>query len=79
MIEVLGEKNFLMGDTPCIADFILFEHMEFAQKLNEGTTWATYPTLEAYHGRIANLSGLKEFLASDRMIRDTWLPPMVKC
>ena len=68
-VQSLGEKQFLDDDSvPCIADFIFFEHIEYGQKLSDGNVWQTYPTLEAYHNRMANLPGVKEFRASEKFI-----------
>ena len=74
-VACLGQRNFLDSDTiPCIADFIFFEHIEYGQRLSNGTVYQTYPTLEAYHGRMANLQGVKEFRASDKFISDKYTP-----
>ena len=74
-VESLGSKNFLDDEAvPCIADFIFFEHIEYGQKLSDGHVWLAYPTLEAYHNRMANLSGVKEFRASDKFIKDKFTP-----
>lgn len=74
-VTCLGSRNFLDSDTiPCIADFIFFEHIEYGQKLTGGKVWETFPTLEAYHNRMANLPGVKEFRESDKFISDKFTP-----
>ena len=57
------DRKFLTGDKPIIADFILFEHINYANHMNGGKTYKRYPKAEAFHGRMANLPGLKEYLA----------------
>ena len=73
-VKTLGNKKYLNGDKLCIADFIFFEHIEFGQALSDGKTWEKHPTLEAYHSRIANLPGIKEFQASDKFLKDSYYP-----
>ena len=74
-VKSLGEKQFLDSETiPCIADFIFFEHIEYGQKLTGGNVWQTFPSLEAYHSRMAELQGVKEFRASERFISDKYTP-----
>jgi len=53
------DRPFLRGHTPCIADFILFEHINYANHLSENQTYARYPKLEAFHTRVANLPNFK--------------------
>ena len=73
------ERQFLTGDNPSIADFVLFEHIEHANRLTkdqEEKTYNRYPKLEEFHQRMANLPKLKAYLASDKYaaIPDTFLP-----
>ena len=45
------DRQFLTGDSPCIADFVLFEHIEYANHMTkdlEEKTYTRYPKLEAY-------------------------------
>ena len=74
-VKYLGDKKYLTGDKICIADFIFFEHIEFGQALSDGKTWEKYPTLKAYHSRIADLPGVREFRASDKFLKDAYYPP----
>ena len=83
MADHLGAKNYLCGgNVPCIADFILFEHIE-ATIVQTNTTFQRYPHLEAFHKRMANLPGLKEYMASAKWdsIKNIYCPkvPFVKC
>jgi len=79
LVDHLGNKNFLSNaKIPCIADFILFEFMEFAQKVSGNAVYGTHPTLEAFHGRMSNLPGLKEYLASERHITTPYVPGFAK-
>lgn len=76
--ESLGQKNYLDSETtPCIADFIFFEFIEYGLKLTGDNVWQAYPTLEAYHNRMANLPGVKEFRESDKFIKDTYTPDVI--
>ena len=62
-------RQFLTGANPSIADFVLFEHIEYANHLTKEaqseTSYTRYPLLEAYHQRIANLPGLREYLEGE--------------
>ena len=49
-----------------MADFTFFEAVDFYNWASEGKLFATYPTLEAYHKRVASLPKVDEYLASDR-------------
>ena len=45
LVDNMGAKNFLGGADPCIADFILFEMIEFAQKVSGNAVFGTHPTM----------------------------------
>ena len=45
LVDYLGSKKFLEGDTVFLPDFLLFEFVEYAQAINDGVTFQTYPTL----------------------------------
>ena len=60
----LGDKNFVCGGSiPSIADFVLLEHIEYANQARTGCAFAKYPTTKAYHTRMINLKGIKEYRA----------------
>ena len=49
--QLNDDRQFLTGDSPCIADFVLFEHIEYANHMTkdlEEKTYTRYPKLEAY-------------------------------
>ena len=73
------DRQFLTGDSPCIADFVLFEQIEYANHLTkdlEEKTYTRYPKLEAYRNRMAGLPGLSEYLASEQHAATAaaWVP-----
>ena len=74
----LGQKNFLMGVNVALPDFLFFEMIEYAMKLTNNKIFTEYPNLQAYHERIKNLPGLKEYLESDRAFKSVYLPPSAK-
>jgi len=76
LADHLGSKQFLNGEKVCIADFVLFEHIEYTQKLTGGETFSTYPSLEGYHERVKNLPGMKECYASAKAL--PFLPRFAK-
>ena len=76
--QYLGDKQFLTGDEVCLADFVLYEHCNFAQRLTEGKTWERYPKLEAHNQRMSNLPGLKEYLNSERMHDQPYVFPVAR-
>lgn len=75
--KLLGPgKQFLVGNKPIIADFILFEHINFCQQITGGKTFETHPQLQEYHQRMGNLPGLKEYMMGPEFakIKDTYVP-----
>ena len=78
LVDHLGDKKFLEGDTVLLPDFLLFELIEYLQAINGGVTFRTYPTLEAFHNNVKNLPGMKEFYSSKRAIKSPYLPPVAK-
>ena len=69
-------RQFLTGAKPVIADFILFEHINFCQQVTGGKTFETHPDLQAFHERMSNLKGLKEYLQGPAFakVKDTFVP-----
>ena len=64
MSTYLGSKDFLAGgDIPSIADFLVFEHIEYANLISENQVFQRYPTLRDFHGRMASLPSLKRYRA----------------
>ena len=60
--EYLGDKNFLCGDTPSIADFILLETTEYLEKCVPGCIAAAYPKFIEHRNRMQNLPEIKKFM-----------------
>ena len=65
----LGEKPFLVGDYVTFPDFFLFEQVQLFDFICEQGLIKKHPNLGAHNERVANLPGLKEYLASDRCIK----------
>ena len=76
--EYLDDKQFLTGDRVCVADFVLFEHTNFAMKLTDREVFERYPRLEAHNNRMRNLPGLKEYLNSDIFHDEPYVAPYAK-
>jgi glutathione S-transferase len=54
--DLLGEKPFLFGDAPSLADFALFGALH-PLKLTKNELPKEYPRLRAWHMRVAGLAG----------------------
>ena len=72
----LGDNPFLTGNQVCVADFVLFEHTNFAMKLTDREVFERYPKLEAHNNRMRNLPGLKQFLESGKCHDEPYVAPM---
>ena len=73
------DRFYLNGSKPCIADFVLFEHINFVNHLTDATyTW--YPKLEAFHNRMKNSTNMKKYLSGPHHAKtsNNWLPKMAK-
>ena len=60
------DREFVNGANLCYADFVLFEHIEYANQMTKGqaeTPYTKFPKLEAFRNRIAALPGMAEYLA----------------
>ena len=60
-------RKFLTGEKPVIADFILFEHVEYAKHVDPNVTGGNaelIANMHTFHERMANLPGVKEFRES---------------
>lgn len=68
--KFLGEeKEFLVGDYVTFVDFFLFEQIEFFNFACDSELVKKHANLGRYRERMASLSGLKEYLASDRCVK----------
>ena len=78
LVDFMGMNEYMCNGKLSVVDFVVFEHIEMALKLTDNGVFRRYPELEAYHARIKNLPGLKEFYESDRMIKEPFIVPMAK-
>ncbi len=68
--KFLGSKDFIIGDYVTFPDFFIFENIElFDFVCDQGGIISRYPNLGPYRERMANLPGVKEYLASDRSLK----------
>lgn len=68
-----------MGSQPSVADFELFEHIQYTNQLTD-QTYEYYPYLKAFNDRISNQANMKKYLSGPHhaKIKDNWLPTSVK-
>jgi glutathione S-transferase len=62
----IAGKQYLVGNKVNFIDFSYFEFLDVASKLYGVELLAQFPNLKKFHNTIANLKGVKEFLASGR-------------
>ena len=62
--KYLGDKPFLTGAEPCIADFMFWELLDESERMVP-TALAELPTLTAYHKRFAELPAIAKYIAQD--------------
>ena len=60
VIGYLGDKQFLGGDEPCIADFLLFETIDNLAFVADGKPFE-HDTIKNYHDRVSSLPKLADF------------------
>ena len=60
--DYLGNKKFLCGDTPSIADFILLEATEYLEKIVPGCVASALPKLIEHRDRMLNLPEIKKYM-----------------
>ena len=75
IVEKLGNQKFLCGENVSLPDFLMFENVEYMNKISDGAYAQKFPTLPAYADRVKNLPGMKEFYNSDRCIKNVWGRP----
>lgn len=66
VVKFLGAKNFLVGDYVTFVDFLFFELLELLELVSDGHINKHYPTLAAYHSRVAEL--LKDQVTYERTL-----------
>jgi len=62
----LADKTYLVGDKLTWLDFAFFELFDVANKLFDGHLLDQFANLKKFHQTVANLKGVKEFLASGK-------------
>jgi len=62
----LAGKTYLIADKLNWLDFAYFELFDVANKLFDGKLLDQFPNLKKHHQTVANLKGVKEFLASGK-------------
>lgn len=83
-LSVLGkllndDRFYLTGSKPVIADFVLFEHINFACHMTD-QVFDYYPKLRAFHERMMSNPNLKKYLAGPHhaKIAKRFVPPKAK-
>jgi len=75
----LGDKQYLLGNDICMTDFVLFELIETLVSLAQSDrVYIDFPTLKAYHDRIAALPTLHAYLISEKHIKTPFFAPFIK-
>ena len=60
--EYLGNKKFLCGNTPSIADFILLETTAYLEQAVPGCVASAQPKLIEHRDRMLNLPEIKKYM-----------------
>tara|TARA_B110000285_G_C14841857_1_gene475746 strand:+ start:492 stop:743 length:252 start_codon:yes stop_codon:yes gene_type:complete len=63
IVKFLGDKKFLVGENETYMDFYFYEVLQMAYYVLQPELWTQFPTLKTYCDNVANLPGLKEYLA----------------
>ena len=75
LVEYLGSKPFLHGDSVRLTDFILFEIFESANAVVEDDRHRTaHPTLAAHHARMLTLPTFSAYFNSDKALKAPFFP-----
>ena len=65
--ELLGDKDYVAGDTLTYADFTLFELYEYGNHLCFGTLYNEYPAILKLVWKIRQIERIKEYLESGQL------------
>ena len=80
LVASLGNNKWLVNNNLSIIDFMLFEFIEMANALcGNNKAFSVYPTLQAYHERVRNLPGMKQYYEGPNMRRGPFVPPFAAC
>ena len=60
--DYLGDKKFICGDTPSIADFILLETTVYLEKFVPGCIATAYPKFIEHQDRMLALPEMKRYM-----------------
>lgn len=71
----LGHRKFVAGDYVTFVDFFLFEFLE-SQLAFSGDMLKNFPSVEAYHKRVASLPGVEKYLTSEKFIKYPFYSPL---
>ena len=67
--QFLGEQPYISGENLTFADFFIYEQVLMFNYFCKNEIIKKHPNLKIHSERIAELPGLKEYLASDRCIK----------
>ena len=60
--DYLGDKKFICGDTPAIADFLLLETTAYLEKTKPGCIATAYPKFIEHQDRMLALPEMKRYM-----------------
>ena len=61
--RALGARPFFGGTQPLYADFMVFHVLDMCEALRQGSVASLSPPLYTWMGRVAELPGVREYLA----------------
>merc|ERR1719263_956852 len=73
IVKFLGDKKFLVGDNETYMDFYFYEALQMAYHVIQPELFTQFPTLKTYCDSVANLPGLKEYLADGNRREATYI------
>lgn len=65
MILKYGSKGFAAGDSFTVADILVFDVFDIFKRIYGDTLSTTYPDLQSHWDKIAQMPGIREYMASD--------------
>ena len=73
IVAFLGAKKFIVGDNETYLDFFFYECIQMTVSVLYPELFTKYPTLKTYCESVADLSGLKEYLADGNRREATYI------